>query len=124
MNKSEISVIFFSSVMSDLREFINQQKAKNSFLGTTATSTSFPSIKAIRSKLTSGLNGFSLIHSSGDDSDREILTGSIDEISGQLSQSRNRRNGGWFNSISNEESVFGFSVFFFFFFKINSDMQC
>lgn len=100
--------------MSDLREFINQQKAKNSFLGTTATSTSFPSIKAIRSKLTSGLNGFSLIHSSGDDSDREILTGSIDETNGQLSQSRNRRNGGWFSSISNEESVFGFCLFFFF----------
>lgn len=99
--------------MSDLREFVNQQKAKNSIFGTTTTSASFPSIKAIRSKLTSGLNGFSLTHSSGDDPDREILTESTGETNGQLPQSRNRRNGGWFGSISNEESVFG-SFFIFF----------
>uniref|UniRef100_A0A0R3RWH4 Vesicle transport protein n=1 Tax=Elaeophora elaphi TaxID=1147741 RepID=A0A0R3RWH4_9BILA len=95
--------------MSDLREFVNQQKAKISFFGKTTTSSSFPSIKTIRSKLTTGLNGFSLMHSSGDDSDREILTESTGETNGQLPQSRNRRNGGWFSAISNEESVFGMS---------------
>ncbi|KAL3995568.1 Got1/Sft2-like family protein [Acanthocheilonema viteae] len=95
--------------MSDLREFVNQQKAKNSFFGTTTTSASFPSIKSIRSKLTSGLNGFSMMHSAGDDSDREILTESTGETNGQLPQSRNRRNGGWFGSFSSEEPVFGMS---------------
>uniref|UniRef100_A0A1I7W2X3 Vesicle transport protein n=1 Tax=Loa loa TaxID=7209 RepID=A0A1I7W2X3_LOALO len=94
--------------MSDLQKFVNQQKAKNSFFGNTATSGSFSSIKAIRSKLTSGLNGFSLIRLSGDDSDQEVLTESAG-TSGQLPQTRNRRNGGWFNSISNDGSVFGMS---------------
>ncbi|CAG9535993.1 unnamed protein product [Cercopithifilaria johnstoni] len=95
--------------MSDLREFVNQQKAKNSLFGTTTTSASFQSFKAIRSKLTSGLNGFSLMNSSCDDSDREILTESTGETNGQLPQSRNRRSGGWFGSVPNEESVFGMS---------------
>ncbi|MCP9263789.1 Protein transport protein SFT2 [Dirofilaria immitis] len=67
--------------MSDLQEFVNQQKAKN---------TSFPSINTIRSKFASGLNGFALIRQT-DDSDREILTESNGQINGQLPQSRNRK---------------------------------
>ncbi|KAM3718351.1 Protein transport protein [Dirofilaria immitis] len=85
--------------MSDLQEFVNQQKAKN---------TSFPSINTIRSKFASGLNGFALIRQT-DDSDREILTESNGQINGQLPQSRNRKNSGWFSSITNDESIFGMS---------------
>ncbi|VDK88669.1 unnamed protein product [Litomosoides sigmodontis] len=93
-----------SSIMSDLREFVSQQKAKNSPFGATTISASFPSIKTIRSKLTWSLNGFSLA-----DSDQEILIESTGETNGQLPQSRNRRNSGWFGSISSDESVFGMS---------------
>uniref|UniRef100_A0A8R1TIJ2 Vesicle transport protein n=1 Tax=Onchocerca volvulus TaxID=6282 RepID=A0A8R1TIJ2_ONCVO len=85
--------------MSDLQEFVNQQKAKNS---------SFPSINTIRFKLPSSLNGFTLTRSS-DDFDREILTESAGQTNGQLPQSRNRKNNGWFSSITNDESVFGMS---------------
>ncbi|VDM22080.1 unnamed protein product [Wuchereria bancrofti] len=105
--------------MSDLQEFINQQKAKNSFFGTTttattaATSTTFSSINALRSKFTSSLDAFSLLRSTDDNddnSDKQILTESAGKTSGQLPQFRNRKNGGaWFSSISNDESIFGMS---------------
>ncbi|VDN85661.1 unnamed protein product [Brugia pahangi] len=100
--------------MSDLQEFINQQKAKNSFFGTTTTPTTFSSINALRSKFTSSLDGFSLLRSTDDNdddnSDKQILTESAGKTPGQLPQFRNRKNGGaWFSSISNDESIFGMS---------------
>uniref|UniRef100_A0A915Q7K7 Vesicle transport protein n=1 Tax=Setaria digitata TaxID=48799 RepID=A0A915Q7K7_9BILA len=86
--------------MSDLREFVSQQKAKNSFFGINATSVSFSSIKIIRSKFTSGLNGFSLLRSSSADSDLEALTeSSTGQANGQLPQVRNRKSGGWMSRI-------------------------
>ncbi|VDN31221.1 unnamed protein product [Gongylonema pulchrum] len=96
--------------MSDLQEFVNQQKAKNSFFGSAASSAaSFPTISSIRSKITSGLNGFSTVLSPGSDSDREALTESAEPVNGQLPSTRNRKNNGWFSSVSGEETLFGMS---------------
>lgn len=98
---------FYFAVMSDLQEFVNQQKAKNSFFGSATSSASFPSINGIRSKITSGLNGFSISLSPTVDSDREALTESAGQTNGQLPASRNRRNNGWFSSVSSEDTFFG-----------------
>ncbi|VDN29897.1 unnamed protein product [Gongylonema pulchrum] len=64
---------------------------------------------SIRSKITSGLNGFSTVLSPGSDSDREALTESAEPVNGQLPSTRNRKNNGWFSSVSGEETLFGMS---------------
>lgn len=94
--------------MSDLQQFVNEQRAKSSLFAPIATS-SLPSLTSIRTKLTSGFSAFpSLVSTSSIDSDREALTSDGDlKESGQLPQARNRKNG-WFSS---DESFFGYMFF-------------
>ncbi|KAK5973617.1 Vesicle transport protein [Trichostrongylus colubriformis] len=99
--------------MSALEAFVNEQKKKaggNALGG----STSFSSFGDLRSKLTSSLSALPLL-SRSETADSESLTGELG-ADGQLPNTKNRKNGGWFSS--GDESFFGMSrtqrVFAFF----------
>uniref|UniRef100_A0A0M3I2N6 Vesicle transport protein n=1 Tax=Ascaris lumbricoides TaxID=6252 RepID=A0A0M3I2N6_ASCLU len=98
--------------MSALQDFVNQQKAKGA-LGPSSFSASFSSFNELRSKLSSSISGSIsglplLSRSTTVDLDSESLTDSA-STSGQLPSSRNRRNGGWFSSVTGDEGACGLS---------------
>uniref|UniRef100_F1L114 Vesicle transport protein n=1 Tax=Ascaris suum TaxID=6253 RepID=F1L114_ASCSU len=101
-----------ASAMSALQDFVNQQKAKGA-LGPSSFSASFSSFNELRSKLSSSISGSIsglplLSRSTTVDLDSESLTDSA-STSGQLPSSRNRRNGGWFSSVTGDEGACGLS---------------
>ncbi|XGW07647.1 hypothetical protein V3C99_010644 [Haemonchus contortus] len=93
--------------MSALEAFVNEQKKKagGSGLSGGIGSSSFSSFGELRNKLSSSLSGLPLL-SRSETADSESLTG--EHVGdGQLPNTRNRKNGGWFSS--GDESFFGMS---------------
>ncbi|VDO55538.1 unnamed protein product [Haemonchus placei] len=93
--------------MSALEAFVNEQKKKagGSGLSGGLGSSSFSSFGELRSKLSSSLSGLPLL-SRSETADSESLTG--EHVGdGQLPNTKNRKNGGWFSS--GDEGFFGMS---------------
>ncbi|KHN79257.1 Protein transport protein SFT2 [Toxocara canis] len=98
--------------MSALQDFVNQQKAKGA-LGPSAFGTSFSSFGELRSKLSSSISGsISGIPLLSRSATVDLDSGSLADsptTSGQLPSSRNRKNSGWFSSVTGIEGACGLS---------------
>ncbi|KAJ1372432.1 hypothetical protein KIN20_034594 [Parelaphostrongylus tenuis] len=95
--------------MSALEAFVNEQKKKaaagNSIGGGGIGSASSSRFGDLRNKLTSSLSSLPLL-SRSETADSESLTGEVGG-DGQLQNSKNRKNSGWFSS--GDENFFGMS---------------
>ncbi|CAA93859.1 Vesicle transport protein [Caenorhabditis elegans] len=89
--------------MSALEQFINDQKKKGSGISSSA---SFSSFDSLRNKLPTSIGGFSLLSRSETTDSQQLLVGD-DSGDGQLPASRNRKSSGWFSPSTQDESMFG-----------------
>lgn len=99
------------SEMSSLQDFVNQQKAKQSSIGSTSSllSPSITSLGELRAKLSSSISSLPRIGRSS-----TIETESLTETastSGQLPSAKNRKNSGWLSSINSDEGNCGYKSF-------------